>query len=86
MHDPVLREGPGLEVHFLAADEASFQQHESFGMHPERSLRTGRGDLAFAHASSLMSTKLHAFREEGLEENLAFTEKEREEADGPDQE
>ena len=76
----------GWKFIFLAADEASFQQHESFGMHPERSLRTGRGAAAFENATSLMSAKVQAFRShDGLEEDLAFTEKEREEADGLDQ-
>ena len=55
-------------------------------MRPERSLRTGRGAVAFESASFLLSTKMRTFSEEGRDENLAFTEKEREEADDLDQE
>ena len=76
----------GWKFIFLAADEASFAQHEGLGMNPERSLRTGRGADAFVNASALMSTKVQAFRQHRSEEALAFTPEEREEADGLDQE
>lgn len=76
----------GWKFIFLAADEASFAQHEGLGMNPERSFRTGRGAAAFENASALMSTKVGAFRRHRSVKALAFTPEERKEADGLDQE
>jgi uncharacterized protein YegL len=75
----------GWKFIYLAADEASFEQYGDFGMKQGRSIKMGRGGDAYDHASKLMSAKLGLYRHGGNEDDLDFTDKEREEADNLDQ-
>ena len=71
----------GWKFLYLAADDASFSQHESFGLNYQRSVKTGRGERAHEHASKLMSDKLGLYRLTRDEKDLYFSESERREAD-----
>lgn len=71
----------GWKFLYLAADDASFDQRENFGFNHARSVKTGRGERAHAHAAKMMSDKLGLYRLSGNEKDLHFTDKERLEAD-----
>ncbi len=75
----------GWKFIYLAADDASFDCHDSMGMKSERSFKTGRGVEAFDHASVLMSKKIAMYRMSQQEEDLHFSKEERDEADHLDE-
>ena len=75
----------GWKFLYLAADDASFNQHSDFGMNRGRSVKTGRGSRAHEYASDIMSAKLGLYRQTRKEADLDFTEKERQEAEKLDE-
>lgn len=71
----------GWKFIYLAADDASFDEHARMGMNEGRSFKTGRGRKGYGNASSILSAKLGLYRISGCEEDLDFTPKERRDAE-----
>jgi len=77
-------ENLGWKFMYLAADDASFDEHEDMGMHRGRSFKTGRGRRGYDNAAKLMSAKMAGWRGSSDEADLDFTEKERKDAEDLD--
>ena len=71
----------GWKFMYLAADDASFDEYEGMGMERGRSFKSGRGRRGYGNASKVMSDKLGLYRLSGNEEDLEFTDKERQDAE-----
>jgi len=71
----------GWQFMYLAADDASFEEYEDMGMERGRSFKSGRGKRGYENAAKLMSCKISSWRASGVDEDLDFTEGERQETE-----
>jgi hypothetical protein len=71
----------GWKFMYLAADDASFDEHEDMGLDHGRSFKTGKGQMGYDNAAKVMSCKISSWRASGIEADLDFSEQERKDAD-----